>query len=217
LVRSVLRPETNLSTDELFDRALADLRIDDDNHLGALVALHERPTRQVVDRCLALCASEDPYEQVVGLRVLRELRHPYVDDDLLWPPIEPIVIDLADSGQTADVIRWAISCLGYKAESPQALDAVLRRTDHPDWTVRFAVAAALPSLTDDSRPDQQVVDALLSLAEDTEANVRSYAIMGLAGDLGLASTIASTLRTHVTDSDEQIRNYCRQALDETQA
>lgn len=216
-MRDVLRPETNLSTDELFERALTDLRTEDDERLGALVALHERPTRQVVDRCLALCASEDPYEQAVGLRVLRELGHPYIDEDLLWPPIEPIVIDLADSGQNSDVVRWAISCLGYKAESPQALAAILRRTDHLDWKVRFAVAAALPSLTNDSVPDQQAVGALLTLAEDREANVRSYAIMGLAGDLGLASTIASTLAAHLNDSDEQIRNYCRQALDETHA
>lgn len=82
--REVLIPEADLSTEELFERVLRDFRFDDDDHLSALVALHERPTRKVVDRCVALCSSDDPYERTVGLRILRELDHPYTDGERRW-------------------------------------------------------------------------------------------------------------------------------------
>lgn len=72
-------------------------------------------------------------------------------------------------------------------------------------------------MTGEDLPDQRVVETLLVLAEDADADVRSYAIMGLAGDLNLASTIEPTLRPHLSDPDEQIRTYCQQALDGTYA
>ncbi|QXC61070.1 HEAT repeat domain-containing protein [Aquihabitans sp. G128] len=149
----------------------------------------------------------------MGLRILRELGHPYVDGDGLWAPIEPLVVQLALSDDVAEVVRWAISCLGCQAESPTALAAVLRRVDHDDGGVRFAVAAALPHLTSSGEPDGHVVQALLALADDEAADVRSYAIMGLAGDLGLAGSIEPQLRAHLADPDEQIRTYCQGVLD----
>lgn len=143
-MRDVLWAETDLGTDELFRRVLEDLRVDNVDLHGTLVALHERPTRQVIDRCVGLCLSTDPYERTVGLRVLRELGHPYVDGEQLWAPLEPLVVELAASDESAEVVRWAISCLGYQAESTEALVAVLDRAENADWRVRLAVAAALP-------------------------------------------------------------------------
>lgn len=210
-----LGPETDLSTEELFRRVLEDLRTDDEEQLGALVALHERPTRQVIDRCIGLCKSRDPYERTVGLRVLRELGHPYVDREELWAPLERMVIDIVMSDESPEVVRWAISCLGYQAASTEASVAVLSRAEDTDWQIRFAVAAALPGLIREGPPDQPGIAALLGLAEDADPDVRSYAIMGLVGDLNLASMIEPTLRAHLSDPDEQIAAYCRQALNGT--
>lgn len=214
-MRDVLRPETDLSTDALFERVLEDLRVDDDDRLGAIVALHERPTRQVLDRSLLLCSSSDPYERTVGLRVLRELDHPLIDRERLWLSAEPTVLRLASTDENPEVVKWAISCLGYQATSGDALEAVLNHVDHHDERVRFAVAAALPSVVDRDDPDQRAVDALFELAEDSDGNVRSYAIMGLADDLGLAGSMRPTLHAHLTDPDDQIRRYCEETLAET--
>lgn len=210
-----LGPDTDLSTDELFRRVLEDLRTDDDERLGALVALHERPTRQVIDRCIGLCKSSDPYERTVGLRILRELGHPYVDRGEFWAPLERMVIDLVVSDESPDVVRWAISCLGYQATSAEAFVAVLSRAEDTYSQIRFAVAAALPGLMREGPPNQPGIAALLGLAEDADADVRSYAIMGLVDDLNLASMIAPTLRAHLSDPDEQIAAYCQQALNGT--
>lgn len=56
LVRIELPPEDDLSTEELFERVLNDLRDEKVERLGAHVALHGRPTQEVIDRSLALCS-----------------------------------------------------------------------------------------------------------------------------------------------------------------
>lgn len=212
-MRDALAPENDLSTEELFDRVLEDLRHDDDRRLGALAALHGRPTHQVTDRSHDLCSSEDPYERRVGLQILRELRHTEVDDEKSWPPVEPTVIGLARDESDPEVRYRAISCLGYRSKGGEALEAVLSQAEHDHHRVRFGVAAALPHLVDLASPDERVVSALTGLADDPDGNVRSYAIMGLVGDFGLIDEIRPLLEEHLTDPDEQIRRYCREALD----
>lgn len=212
-MRDSLSPEHDLSTEELFERVLEDLRHDDDRRLDPLVALHGRPTRQVIDRSHDLCSSADPYERSVGLRILRELRHAEVDSDKLWAPVEPTVIALARNELDPEVRYWAISCLGKQSDGGDALEAVLSQADHDHHRVRFGVAAALPYLVDPASPDERSVATLIGLAEDPDGNVRSYAIMGLVGDFGLVDEIRPLLDAHLTDPDEQIRRYCRDALD----
>lgn len=208
----VLSAEMDLSTDELFVRVLEE-KVDDAEFLGALVALHGRPTRQVVDRSLALCASAAPRERCVGLRVLRELNHPYTDRKARWEGIEPTVLHLALSDEDPDVVGWAILCLGNQAEGPGALAAVLSHVAHEDENVRFTVAAALPGLAGESTPDRDAVEALTKLADDSNPDVRSYALMGLIGDLGLLDELRPVVKSHLADQDDQIREYCRRALD----
>lgn len=210
-MRDVLSADTDRSTDELFVRVL-DTRLDDDGVLSALVALHGRPTQKVVDRSLALCASAVSAERCIGLRVLRELEHPHTDGARRWEGIEPTVLRLALTDDDPDVVGWAISCLGYQAEGPEALAAVLGHADHEDDNVRFRVAAALPFLAGEPKPHPAAVEALKRLADDPDPTVRSYALMGLIGDLGLLDEIRSIVQAHLADADDQIRDYCRTAL-----
>lgn len=212
-MRDALDPDHDLGTEELFEQVLEDLRHDDERRLGPLVALHGRPTRRVIDRSHDLCRSDDPYERCVGLRILRELRHTEVDSDKIWAPVEPTVIALARNDPVPEVRRWAISCLGYQSDGGEALEAVLSQAEHEHCIVRFSVASALPHLVGLAQPDERVVTTLIALAEDSDADVRSYALMGLVGDLGLLDEIRSLLEAHLTDPDDQIRSYCQRALD----
>lgn len=205
--------ENDLSTDELFARVMEDLRTDDDSRLGAVVALHGRPTQEVIDRCLDLCSSADPYERTIGLRVLRELRHPHTDPDAVWRPVEPVVLNLGQHDEDPDVVEWAISCLGYQGSGPAALAVMLGQSAHPSWRVRFAVAAGLPGLLNPDDLDPEAMAVLLRLAEDDDPDVRSYALMGLTGDLELTETIRPLLEAHLDDPDVQIRRHVRETLD----
>lgn len=215
MARDFLPDENDLSTDELFALVHEDLREGQDARLRPLIALHGRPTRAVVERCRALCRSSEAHDRIVGLRVLRELKHQLVDSAVLWAPIEPTVLELATREDDPEVLQWAISCLGYQANGPLPLAAVLGRVDHTDSRIRYAVAAALPALVDPGHPEEEAVSALLRLAEDIDADVRSYALMGLTLDLDLAAApeVRSSLERHVDDPDEQIRRHVRSVLD----
>ena len=109
-------------------------------------------------------------------------------------------------------MQWAISCLGYQSSAQHALSAVLAHVDHVDCRVRFAVAAAIPGLIDPDSLDSSPVDALVRLTEDDDADVRSYALMGVVDDLGLTDTRREVVEARLADTDAQIRRVAREAL-----
>ncbi len=193
-------------------QTLIDLQEPDEPELGSLIALHGRPTQKVIDWCKDLCRATDPHHRVVGLRVLRELGHQLVDLTSAWEGIEPLVVELARNDQAPEVITWAISCLNYKSTSPAAFEAVLLHVEHSDPNVRFSVANALPGFTNDTDRTGAIIDILTTMADDEDADVRAYALMGLTYDLGLVEEIRPLLETHSSDADEQIALFAQKAL-----
>jgi len=188
-------PAHDLSTDELLAAVVLDLtaqRGDDEPPLDHLVTLHERPTRLVYERAAGLARSHDEALQVVGLQILRELG--------------PV------AATSPEVIKWAISALGYH-QAQQSLDLVVGFRGHPDPRVRFAVAAALPSLVDPSTVPNEVVEAFEDLMVDPDADVRYYAAVGAIEELELRQRLSSeTLATAAEDSDEQVARFVRDAM-----
>jgi hypothetical protein len=195
------------------DQVLVDLRTTDDPELGSLVALQGRPTQKVIDWAIGLCRATDPDHRIVGLRVLRELGHPLIDFDPTWDTIEPLVVELARDDQATEVVTWAISCLGYRSRSPAAFDAVMKHYANPNPDVRHSAASALPSFGEQPDRRSAIIDTLTAMAEDEDAGVRAYALMGLVYDLGYVEEIRPLLEAHLSDSDDQIRVLARKVLD----
>jgi HEAT repeat protein len=170
--------------DELFVRALHEISLEDgedgdDGSVPCLVALHGRPTRYVFERAARLLACDGPTERELGARVLRELG-PYDTEDhrpFTAETIEVVVAEMADEPDPW-VLGWMISALGYH-NAEETLDLVLGHQAHPAQPVRFAVAAALPALTDGEHTQDRAVEALLKLAEDDNEAVRWYALYAL--------------------------------------
>ena len=135
----------DLSTAALFARALAEVRDDDPSgRVAHLVALHERPTREVFDTAVGLTGSADPQRRQLGVRVLRELglsrsRYGPLRDETIAH-----LTRLLHRETDLTVLPWVISALGYRS-AHQALTDVLCYAGHPDQAVRFHVAAALPA------------------------------------------------------------------------
>lgn len=213
IVMRSLESDHDLSTDDLFARLITDLRSDDDDHLGALVALHNRPTQLVFDRSIELCCSEEPFDRMVGLRVLREVKHQTVDRRLMWDRAAGQVIKIVREDKEPGVVACAISCFAYQPGGEAALHAALARADDTDSTIRLAVADALPNLISDTDGSAVGVQALVKLTKDDDADVRSYALMGLVNDLGYADRERSAVEARLLDVDEQIRRVAREALD----
>lgn len=205
--------EHDLSSDDLFERLISDLRSDDDSRLGALVALHNRPTQLVLDRSVELCCSDEPFDRIVGLRVLREVKHQTVDRRLMWDRVAGQVVKMVSEDSDPGVVACAISCFAYQPGSEAALQAVLARANDPDSTIRFAVADALPNLISDTGGTAVGLQALVKLTADDDADVRSYALMGLVNDLGYADRERSAVEARLLDVDDQIRRVAREALD----
>lgn len=56
------------------------------------------------------------------------------------------------------------------------------------------------------------MEALVALTEDDDADARSYALMGLVDDLGLADARSGAVEARLVDVDEQIRRVAQEAL-----
>jgi HEAT repeats len=200
--------------DTLLRGARAELAATTDDAVPHLVELHRRGTREVFTCAVTACASAAPDERLLGVMILRELggpSRPFSDDAV------PVLLGLLAAESSPRVVRWTISALGYQQPSSRsraALDAVPACARHPDALVRFAVAAALPSLVDVARPDDDAVRVLIELAGDADAETRYYALAALTDDLELAARaeVRAALEPRRSDEDAQIRRAAARVL-----
>lgn len=202
-------PLPELSTAELFERAAAEIADDDPEwHYTHLVALHQRPTREVFDIARALATDSDPARREVGVRVLREVGKNDPAGEVLRQGNAPVLLDLLAHEQDPNVLAWTVSAIGYHG-IPEALPGVLRLLEHPDDSVRFYVSSCLPGFVDDEEPrdtDDAVISALEVLTGDEDEDVRDYAIYGLVTELTLPpERIAGTVARLLADPDPQVR------------
>jgi HEAT repeats len=203
---------SSLSTAELFAGARIDVASDDPaTPVPYLVALHERPTEEVFDTAADLLSADEPTERELGARVLRELG-PY-DDAGRRPFAARAVAELVDRlSKESDprVLGWVISALGYNC-AREALQRVLLFADNPSWRVRFAVAAALPSLVDPERIEPDALAVLLRLCRDDDADTRFYALYALVEEVaGVGVEQLNQITVDLQDDpDDQIREFAR--------
>ena len=176
-----------------------------------LVALHERPTREVFAAAVRLLSLDDAVERELGVRILRELgrqdeagRRPFTAEAV------PLLVERLSRENDPGVLRWVISALGFN-RAKEALGEVLRFTGHPDWRIRFHVAAALPGLVNPERIEPDAVEALQQLCRDDEADTRYYALYALVDEVAGTdpARIAQSVTALLDDPDEQIRALAR--------
>ncbi len=201
-----------MPTDDLFAAARTEVLADEaDTPVSFLVALHDRPTREVFDTAAALLRSDDPTDRELAARVLRELgpqdeagHRPFTTEAI------PLLRSLLPQEPDPRVLGWLISALAYNS-AVETLEDVVRFAAHPHWRVRFHVAAALPSLMSPTAPEAEALDALEKLCQDEEPDTRFYALYALLeqfADLP-SSRLAPTLAALTDDPDDQIREMAR--------
>lgn len=112
-----------------------------------------------------------------------------------------LVTKMLETEQDPVVLDSAISALGH-LHNAKAVPLILSYQDHPDESVRFAVAFALGQFSN----DPQSVDGLLKLTSDVDADVRDWAVFGL-GVLGDTDSpeIRTALLQCLDDANEDVR------------
>ncbi len=197
---------------ELFRVAHMELAGDEwESPLPWLVALHERPVREVFDGAAVRLSRGDPAERELGARVLRELgpadedgRRPFTADAV------PLLVDRLRREADPGVLQWVISALGYNG-AREALPEILPFAWHPDRRVRFHVATAIPSLVDCRRIDTPSLAVLVRLSGDDDADIRYYALYAMLEELGGIDRrrLTRVIAARLTDPDDQIRHLAR--------
>jgi HEAT repeat protein len=106
------------------------------------------------------------------------------------------------------VLDSAISALGH-LEDARAVPLILRYEDHPDRSVRFAVAFALGHFAN----DPQSIPALLRLTSDVDTDVRDWAVFGpgVQGDAD-SPRIREALLRSLDDRDQEVREEAARGL-----
>jgi len=196
----------------------------DDPNWGAVVALHERGTREVMAAARGLCGADDPIERRLGCLILGEFGHdgirpigqqdrPYRDEIL------GMLHALLDRDEDPGVVRAAASAVRWWSD-PRSVDWLLPLAGHRDASVRYAVADALAATVPDwSRPDERVLAALLAFTRDESAHVRYSAVVDLASviteerALHDVSEVREALARALGDPDDGVRESAREGLD----
>ncbi|WP_186382581.1 HEAT repeat domain-containing protein [Amycolatopsis rhizosphaerae] len=184
---------------ELVDGAAAVSDPESDKYWALIRRLHDRTDRAAFDVALTAARSTEIRRRLVGLDVLGQIG--YAADRPFRA--ETLAALLAEAVQAADdrLIASAVTALGHLSD-PRARPGILRHAAHPSKDVRFAVAVALPGVTDADAPDADVVEALIRLTRDPDTQVRDWATFGLGTQLAADTpAVRAALTERLGDPD----------------
>lgn len=162
----------------------------------ALVALHDRATREVWEAAQDLCLSASDQHRVAGVHILGELGMPRAFSDESCDVIAKVLQTSAE----LNVIRSAVFALGH-LQNHRSDAAVIAFADHPDDHVRHGVAFALSGST-----SVEVIPTLLTLMDDPYEMARDWATTAIGQTLEWdGPDIRDALLNRTDDPDEITR------------
>ena len=191
-----------LETDELIARALlldGDDENDDEEYWAIVADLQDRGDRRTFEAVRALCLHESDEARCLGVSVLGQLG--YDDGRPFLAESVPLVLALCGEGASEDLLAVCMHALGSLGDA-RGIEPVLAQRDHADPIVRLAVAHAAEGVAGDP-PDPRVLDAVIALSADADADVRDWATFSL-GSLFEVDTpaVRDALFARIGDADE---------------
>lgn len=163
-VRGFLKALKEKPIDELIDLALRD----DSDESPALIVLQQLKSRDVFDKAIQLCASENPKDRVLGVEIM--MRQPGLN--FKSEAVEKVcnLAELETDAEVLEVLSYALCHLNVD-HSSQYLQ---RPATSPVAETRKAAAYSLSQLDDDL-----AVRLLVDLSADADGDVRNWATFGL--------------------------------------
>ena len=193
---------TTDTIDEVFAKTLLG-GYDDDAPWTAVHELQELGSREVLLRAAEWCRSGEPLKRARGAEILAQLgRTADHSTNNFQDDCFAIVFSLTESEMESEPLRSAIYAIGHIGD-PRGVPIVSRFKNHPVAEIRFAVACALGSFTE----DPNAVDALVYLTRDEDEDVRNWATFAV-GALGKSDSpaIRDALIERLDDSFEDARH-----------
>ncbi|WP_337177330.1 HEAT repeat domain-containing protein [Paludisphaera sp.] len=188
------------SVDDLFNAALCEP--DEDLAWDAVMALHWRGTREILDRATALATSVCPLERRVGAEVLGQLGCPartFPDE------ARDILARMLETETNADALKAAIIAMSHQ-DGTEGRRATLAFREHPDPEVRWAVVQALSTLG-----EPWAIAGLIELSRDSDPRVRDWSTFGLGAQTDVdTAEVRAALVARLDDEDAPTRG---EALD----
>jgi len=189
------------TVDEVFARTLVG-EYDEEAPWAAVNELRSLGTREVFERAAEWCTSVEPLKRARGADVLAQLGrtsdHPennYPEDSFR------VVSSMIQTESESMPLNSAIHALGHIGD-PRAVPLLARYGDHSAAEIRYALAFALGTFTDDAT----AVDVLVHLTSDEDEDVRDWATFGI-GALGKTDSpaIRDALIARLKDTFEDVR------------
>lgn len=190
------------NVDVLFAGTLSSEDCDDEEAWEAIRALHRMGTRPVFQRAAEWCSSDDSLRRTRGAAILAQLGKTVEHPRNSFPEESfAAVLKLVETESVPQPLASGIHALGH-LDNLEAVPLISRFKDHPIADVRFAVACALGSYPNDPLS----VSTLLPLTQDSDADVRDWAIFGLGvlGDCDFQE-IRDALVVGLADQSEDVR------------
>jgi HEAT repeat protein len=148
---------------------------DDDAPWEAVDKLRSLGNREIFEKAASWCRSRSPLERARGADVLAQLGRTADHHDNNFPDESfAVVAEMVENEDVPQPLESGIHSLGHIGDL-RAVPIITRYRSHPDPNVRFAVACACGSITN----EQLSVDTLLELMRDEDDDVRDWATFGL--------------------------------------
>jgi len=196
--RELARRNDPRPTEVLIQLAL-DHKADDYDDVGwnAVVVLHYRATREVLESTLKLCKSHIAKERALGADILGQLGAP----ERAFPEESvAALLDMLKEDRDPDVLHSVGVALGHQRD-PRAIEPLCKLKNHPDDRVRFGVVIGLLTYE-----NSLAVETLIELSRDQDLDVRNWATFGLGTQISVDSPdIRQALLDRLGDQDPEVR------------
>jgi len=190
----------NLDDDpRTIDELLLAASTESDQHLAwsAISELQRRGTRQIFERASELCVSQCSFERRLGADILGQLGTP----ETCFPnERRTVLLNMLADEKDGDVLHSVLVALSHNYFN-DVVRHVLRFVNHPDSSVRYAMALALTG-----HEEQAAINSLIRLSADDDSDVRDWATFGLGTQCDLDTPeLRDALAARLDDPDDDTR------------
>jgi HEAT repeat protein len=194
--------------DELFAQTLQG-DYDNDHAWEAIHTLRATGSREVFDKGVAWCRSDEPPKRARGADILAQIGHRSEHQTTLFADESfQLLAGMLESETDPVPLSAIITAFGH-LENPSIIPQILPFSYHPHADVRFGLAFALGCFASDERG----ISTLIRLMNDKDSEVRDWATFGLGvlGDFD-SSKVREALFKNLSDEDQDVREEAMAGL-----